>query len=394
MTQHTITELYQSAARKLKNDFDEAKKSIPHEGLKGQKGEDLLKEFLERRLPKRFGVSSGFIIDDKNSLSKQTDVILYDAENSPIIQPEENAIILHADNVAAIIEVKSTLDKSEIEDAARKISSVKKLQKTPVSHIDQPVTFSDLIVSDTLGIVFAYSSRTDIKTIAANLAEVNTKYPRSEWIDLIIILDQGIIGYFLQMPGEEGMKGQLMPPTSNDFPRPPCYVHLATVPEPEMALSRAFGVILSHLTFFRKRASLSLGALLAGSNRLTQSIESYWYDSAGELIKVPEGQIGEGPGPNWTFDVFISQTNQMVARIMQHNWADGVIYEIVPPSSDAVQLINFLAPPKYKNKIMIMTSQTVRGFTSLICGKKLSREEARDRMVTETNGTLNVRWYD
>ena len=65
--------------------------------------------------------------------------------------------ILPRDNVPAVIEVKSKLNKDELQDAAAKIAGVKKIKATPICGADQPVTFSDIITTDILGCVFAFS---------------------------------------------------------------------------------------------------------------------------------------------------------------------------------------------------------------------------------------------
>ena len=150
---------------------------------------------MSRYSAKRFAAEKGFIIDDQNNITRQTDVIIYDASNSPIYRAQPDSLILPSDNVAAVIEVKSSLNKNELKDAAGKISAVKKLSKTPITNIDQPVTFSTLITTKTLGVVFAYDSTTSLETLAINLKEINEDIASGQWIDAVIVLDKGIIGY-------------------------------------------------------------------------------------------------------------------------------------------------------------------------------------------------------
>ena len=50
----------------------------------GQELEATLKEFLKKKLPRRFDVASGILIGCDNAISRQTDVIIYDAMNSPV----------------------------------------------------------------------------------------------------------------------------------------------------------------------------------------------------------------------------------------------------------------------------------------------------------------------
>jgi len=76
-------------------------------------------------LPKRFDAGSGLIIDPHDNLSKQTDVIIYDALNCPVYRASERAAIIPSDNVAAIVEVKSRIDKEKLREAFENAYDVK-----------------------------------------------------------------------------------------------------------------------------------------------------------------------------------------------------------------------------------------------------------------------------
>lgn len=93
----------------------------------------MVRDFLNHHLPQRFRATSGIIIDKANALSPQTDVIVYDALTSPVYRYSEEMLMLPLDTVAAVIEVKSRLNKKEIEDGYEKIAECKRHKKTPVS---------------------------------------------------------------------------------------------------------------------------------------------------------------------------------------------------------------------------------------------------------------------
>ena len=206
-----IQELISQAGKHLRTEFENIKISNPHYAERGAEAEIVLADFLNIHLPKRFAAGSGIVIDHLNNISSQTDVIIYDALNSPIYRKGQRVLILPSDNVAAAIEVKSSLNKEELIDAAQKISSVKKLAKTPITSADQPVTFSSLITTKTLGVVFAYDSKTSLETLAENLREINNSIPSNEWIDTIVVLDKGVIGYkvHLNRNSQVGLAAQL-----------------------------------------------------------------------------------------------------------------------------------------------------------------------------------------
>jgi hypothetical protein len=75
---------------------------------------------------------------------------------------------------------------------------VKSIKPSPIGGADQPVTFSNLINSGTFGCVFAFDSYTTLETLAENLSEINSASDSDQWIDLVIVLDKGLVGYAFQ----------------------------------------------------------------------------------------------------------------------------------------------------------------------------------------------------
>lgn len=124
----SLNEIISSAGRQLREDFAEIQKCNPHAAERGSEAEETLKEFLTKKLPRRFDVASGIVIGGENQISRQTDVIIYDAMNSPVYRTGSRLQILPRDNVACVIEVKSKINKDELKDAASKIADVKKNQ--------------------------------------------------------------------------------------------------------------------------------------------------------------------------------------------------------------------------------------------------------------------------
>lgn len=191
----TRKDVFKKAALKLRSDFSELS-AIPHNALKGQEAEKLIKTFLRSHLPKRFDVGSGFIIDHQDAISRQTDVLVYDAFNCPVYRVSEEAAIFPSNNVAAVIEVKSRLNKDELEDAYNKISAIKKLSKTP--HTDLPFLIPGQTLSQTLGFLFAFNSAISLDTLANHYHELlASKNELGNHIDVIVVLDKGVISFVI-----------------------------------------------------------------------------------------------------------------------------------------------------------------------------------------------------
>lgn len=112
-------------------------KSIYHPTTKGDDTELNWLGML-KSLPSRYEVDRGFVIDGKGNLSEQIDVIIYDHYYSPLILKRESTLYIPAESVYAVLEVKQNLSKENVEYAANKARSVRRLKRTsaPVRQID------------------------------------------------------------------------------------------------------------------------------------------------------------------------------------------------------------------------------------------------------------------
>jgi hypothetical protein len=109
------------------------------------------------------------VIDVDNQMSDHQDVIIYDAQSTPVYRYEGNNQIVSADAVAVIIEIKSVLNKSHLQDAYAKIEEVKRLKKNPISEMDQNAAASSLTTTGTLGIILGFTSDITLDKLAEHL---------------------------------------------------------------------------------------------------------------------------------------------------------------------------------------------------------------------------------
>ena len=329
-----IKDLITQAGKHLRDEFEEIKKNDPHYGQRGAETEDVLKDFLNKHLPKRFAADTGIVIDHEDNISSQTDVIVYDSDNSPVYRAGSKLMILPSDNVASVIEVKSNLTKAELEDATKKISSVKKLKRSPITDVDQPVTFSPLIMTKPYGIVFAYESKTSLEALAENLKEINSKYPSTEWIDMVVVLDKGVLGYTVQSPFEEGFPGWLGGAADDEFPPPPMYVHLVKEEVGELSLNRFFVSLMSHLTFYRKRSAVNIDSFLGTEPKQVMTLNAYQYNLQRQLVEVTDDhKKGKFTMP-LRFNLYKADDKKYLGQVSRKPWQDGaiVVYSgYIPP---------------------------------------------------------------
>jgi hypothetical protein len=94
---------------------------------KGEESERLLREFLSAFLPKRFAVGTGYIVDRRETLSYETDVVIYDALHCAVYPLTRRVVMVPADAVAATIEVKARLYGGYLREEFMKARVVKSL---------------------------------------------------------------------------------------------------------------------------------------------------------------------------------------------------------------------------------------------------------------------------
>jgi len=352
--QFDLDEIISSAGQKLREEFQEIQKCNPHAAERGSEAEDTLKRFLREKLPRRFDVASGVVVGADRSVSRQCDVIIYDAMNSPVYRAGSRLRILPRDNVPAVIEVKSKLNKDELRDAATKIATVKKIKATPICGADQPVTFSEIITTSIFGCVFAFDSYTSLETLAENLKEINaTEENPDHWIDLVVVLDKGCIGYALQPIFEQEFVGWMGGAIDEDFIIPPLYVHLVQSELGDRTLNHFFVRLMSHLTFFRKISAIDLITLLRGTQFSAQTIQGYQYNLKRRLVPAePSHQTESFEFPKIRFNLYSAKTRKFSGQICFLPWQDGAVITFSTLFDPARLFARFLAELKAKGQLL------------------------------------------
>jgi hypothetical protein len=193
--------IFAMAAKQLREDF-QAAAVVPHRGLRGDEVARLVRQFLNDRLPKRFTAGSGFVIDREDAVSKQTDVVIYDALNCPVYRASEEAAIIPNENVAAVVEVKSMLDKEKLFEAAENIEAAKRLRKTIV-----PDAAPVLIQSRTLGLIVGFETPLTLDTLEKHYREALKDRMFHSHVDGILVLDRALITLGAQTPGHNWAHG-------------------------------------------------------------------------------------------------------------------------------------------------------------------------------------------
>jgi len=176
-----IRKAFNSIGKNMLTDFELFQSQIKHAGERGAEREEVLKKFLSLYLPTKYAVSDGEIVDMSGGVSDQSDIVIYDHINTPLLLSGKNYRAFPSESVFATIEVKSVLTSQKLKEAANNISTTKSLLRDT-----GPIA----------GVVFAYTSawkKDPIKTATLHLQEINSSLEPHQYIDLLCILDTGII---------------------------------------------------------------------------------------------------------------------------------------------------------------------------------------------------------
>jgi hypothetical protein len=318
----TIAGLISKAAKKLREDFEHIRETISHSGEKGGETEDKVREFLNGHIPKRFHATKGFVIDVDNQMSDHQDVIIYDEQSSPVYKYDGANQIVSADAVAAIIEVKAVLNKSQLEEAFSKIEEVKRLKKRAISEMDQNATASTLAATRTLGIILGFGSDISLEEPAEHCVELNEKRETAHRPDLIVVLDVGVINYTAQFAGARNM-GDLSVASDEEFVIPPCYVHLVAREDGAFSLNRLFTHLLSHLALYPRRPSIPpFSVLLEGTSSIVKGFGVYQFNTERRLVRY-EAPTVTPPHQNAIIRIRHKASKEELATLTYIPWQDG-----------------------------------------------------------------------
>ncbi|MCD6562547.1 MAG: hypothetical protein J7K23_01370 [Thermoproteales archaeon] len=218
-----LNEIFKKISEKLDIEFGELSKEISHPLKSGEARENALRKILEKYLPQRVGIDSGFVIDTQGHESKQIDIVIYDKINATVFSINEIKYF-PCEIVIAVGEIKSNIDsKKNLEDALNKIKSVKELDRsnqgknlliTGPGISLQPLKFNPLIQhrDQILGFIFTRTSMSR-EYIIELLQEYNSRFERRLWLNIFCDYKNFLISY-------ESDKG--LTPSSMDSKRMYC----------------------------------------------------------------------------------------------------------------------------------------------------------------------------
>jgi hypothetical protein len=150
---------------------------------------------FERYLPTRYRASSAFVIDSQGNRSRQIDIAIYDHFYSPLLFPQESSVHIPAESVYAVFEVKPSVSRPLVRDAAAKVASVRALHRTSTTLISAGKRCSAIRPQRILGGLLAATSVWSEATFAHNITRCVAGHKGQERLDLVCCLEHGTLEY-------------------------------------------------------------------------------------------------------------------------------------------------------------------------------------------------------
>jgi hypothetical protein len=154
----------------------------------------VLRQFLQKHLPERYGVLKGEVITKVGLHSPSMDIIIYDKINSPVLYVGATQVV-PIEGVYGAIEVKSKLTKAEFGDAVERIKAFKDLAPRDLSVIQTREYTTVHRPSRPFGVVFGFDlGENSLESLHRNWEELNTEiHWVNNFVNLIAVLGVGII---------------------------------------------------------------------------------------------------------------------------------------------------------------------------------------------------------
>ena len=177
---------------------------VTHPAERGRAREEVLRQYLVETVPEGFTVATGFIIDCHGTQSRQQDLIIVRRDYHPKFQVG-GAEFFPVEAVAAVVEVKSTLNSRTLREAIANAHSVKALDRTGSGN--------NYIVSGGIGgkrdidvnpdsddhqimsLIVAASCTINIDTAYRTFAECVQQEPRRTWPNAVAVAEKWYLAY-------------------------------------------------------------------------------------------------------------------------------------------------------------------------------------------------------
>jgi len=201
-----VRKKFQGAGRVLRAQFDAARAVGRHSVEKGIRTEQVMIDFLRAHLPSKYGVARGEIVDSNGMTARQCDVVIYDAPHAPLLHLSDSSTVFPAESVYAVIEMKTALSRTTLEQSVEVVRSVKALSRSATMfHHDGHRKYHGSAENPPIfGAVFAFGAGAAQDWLAPEMYKLDDGMPRHTRTDAVCVLDTQLVYHFAPVVTPEG----------------------------------------------------------------------------------------------------------------------------------------------------------------------------------------------
>lgn len=178
-----------------------------HSSIKGTLLEKAVCDFFQTMLPNNLGITSGFIIDSNGNQSTQLDLIIYDNLKGCTFFNEGGISILPCEFVHCAIEVKTSINSTELQKCAEASRKIKQLERKAFYKNTLPITHEYNYYGKTYGIgstgclpppiyiIFSLEATANLETLKSKLIELDLDTPHDQRIDFLFTPNGAITNF-------------------------------------------------------------------------------------------------------------------------------------------------------------------------------------------------------
>jgi len=146
-----------------------------------------VRSFLGVYLSPVVGVKQGLVVGERATAEPAFECLLVEPQNSPAMPLANGAELVPADAVYGAVEAIDELSRESLAVAAGRIAALKRVHRLPLVRGDE-------LVNPYLGLLVARHGLTGSRLLDA-VASENDARPFEQQIDLVCVLDQGLLGH-------------------------------------------------------------------------------------------------------------------------------------------------------------------------------------------------------
>ena len=186
-------ETYQKDSNIIFKDFNN---TLIHPGEYGMYREQCFKNLLRMVLPREYDILEGFIISssEKYSVTTQCDILIKNAFSIPLSNGNLGKFY-PAEDIYGIIEIKSDLDNAQLEEALRKMATVKRISDY---RKNKKVVFSSAFSYDTIP-SFLVCNKLKTGKQPIDFDKIYAGFERKYWHNAILSVENGVSAYLFKV---------------------------------------------------------------------------------------------------------------------------------------------------------------------------------------------------